>query len=42
MLVYPATAAGGVLTVGYNGVAETLFLSRLPASDVPFTPAPGR
>lgn len=37
MLVYSAAAVGGVLTVGYGGVAEALFLSRLPASDVPFT-----
>lgn len=36
MLGYSAAAFGGVLTVGFNGVAQALFLSRLPASDVPF------
>lgn len=37
MILYSAAAVGGILTVGYNGVGEALFLSRLPASDVPFT-----
>jgi HEAT repeat protein len=37
MTVYSVAAVGGVLTIGFNGVAQTLFLSRLPAADVPFT-----
>ena len=36
MIVYSAAAVGGVLTVGYNGVAVALFVSRLPASAMPF------
>ena len=36
MIVYSAAAVGGVLTVGYNGLAVALFVSRLPASAVPF------
>lgn len=36
MLVYSAAAVGGVLTVGKT-VGQTLFLSQLPASAVPFT-----
>jgi HEAT repeat protein len=37
MILYSAAAVGGVLTIGFNGVAQALFLSRLPASDVPYT-----
>src|SRR5947209_16472581 len=37
MIVYSAAAVGGVWTIGFNGISQTLFLSRLPASDVPFT-----
>src|SRR5947209_3408243 len=37
MVLYSAAAAGGVWTIGFNGVGEALFLSRLPASAVPFT-----
>ncbi len=37
MILYSAAAAGGVWTIGFNGVGQALFLSRLPASDVPFT-----
>jgi len=37
MMAYSAAAVGGVLTIGYGGVSQALFFSRLPASDVPFT-----
>ncbi|HZS94329.1 MAG TPA: hypothetical protein VFA78_06010 [Chloroflexota bacterium] len=36
MVVYATLVYGGLLTVGYNGVAKTLFVSRLPASDMPW------
>lgn len=37
MILYSAATVGGVWTIGFNGISQALFLSRLPASDVPFT-----
>lgn len=36
LLLYSAAFSGGVVTVGYRGVASALFISRLPADAIPY------
>jgi ATP:ADP antiporter, AAA family len=37
LAIYSVAAVGGVLTIGYQGVAMALFVGRLPSSAIPLT-----
>jgi hypothetical protein len=40
LAIFLAAAVGGVMTIGYQGVAMALFVGRLPTSAMPLTLIP--